>query len=70
MRIRIIALENLVISLLATEDEREVVGKMAAYISPRGGRTHRMTTLASAHMIDLLKRARRFEAKPEGGPVC
>jgi hypothetical protein len=44
---------------------------MAAFVAPRSGSTpHPMTTLASAHMTDLVERAGRFDAKPLGGPAC
>ena len=73
LHIRVIALENLLIALLATasKEQREVARSMAGYIAPRAGATrHPVTTLASAHMIDLLDRAGRFEAEPEDGDVC
>jgi len=60
---RVIALENLVIAILALASERqlEVAREMAAYISPRPGFTaHRLTTHAAAHMVDLVERSSRF----------
>ncbi len=63
LHIRVIALENLVISLLATASERqlEIAREMAPYISPRPGFTrHPLTTQAAARMIDLVERASRF----------
>jgi hypothetical protein len=72
LHIRVIALENLLIALLAgaTDEQREVARNMAGYIAPRTGATaHPMTTLASAHMIDLVDRAVRFEAEPGGGQI-
>ncbi len=63
LHIRVIALENLVIALLATASDRqlELAREMASYIAPRPGFTHHpLTTHAAAHMIDLLKRAARF----------
>ncbi len=63
LHIRVIALENLVIALLATASDRqlEVAREMARYISPRPGFTsHPLTTQAAAHMIDLVERASRF----------
>ena len=63
LHIRIIALENLVISLLAaaSDQQLEQAGEMARYISPRPGFTHHpLTTHAAAHMIDLVERASRF----------
>jgi len=63
LRVRVIALENLVIALLAEGSDRpvEIVREMAAYISPRPGLTHHpLTTHAAAHMIDLVERAAHF----------
>jgi hypothetical protein len=63
LHVRVIALENLLISLLATASDRqlELAGEMAAYIAPRPGFTHHaLTTQAAAHMIDLVERASRF----------
>ncbi len=63
LRIRVIALENVVIALLSQASDRqlEMAREMAAYISPRPGFTqHPLTTHAAAHMIDLVERAYRF----------
>lgn len=63
LRIRVIALENLVITLLADASDRQLdlAREMAAYISPRPGSTHHpLTVHAAAHMIDLVERAGRF----------
>ena len=63
LQIRVIALENLVIALLAEGSERqlELAHAMAAYISPRPGSTpHRLTIHAAAEMISLVKRAGAF----------
>ena len=63
LRIRVIALENLVIALLAdaTDDQRMLVRDMADHISPRPGYTpHPMTLRAAAEMRSLLERADRF----------
>ena len=65
LHIRVIALENLVIALLATASDRqlELAREMARYISPRPGFTpHPLTTHAAAHMIDLVERASRFRS--------
>lgn len=42
LRVRVIALENLVITLLVETSERQLIlaREMAAYISPRPGATH------------------------------
>lgn len=63
LRIRVIALENLVITLLAGTSDRQVdlAREMAAYISPRSGVTHHPLTIhAAAQMIDLIARAGHF----------
>jgi hypothetical protein len=63
LRVRVIALENLLISLLATASDQqlELAREMAGYISPRPGFTHHPLTIhAATHMIDLIKRSSRF----------
>jgi hypothetical protein len=63
LRVRLIALENLLISLLATASDQqlELAREMADYISPRPGFTdHPLTAHAAAHMIDLIERSARF----------
>lgn len=63
LHVRVIALENLVISLLATASDTQLehASEMARYIAPRPGFTrHPLTTHAAAHMVDLLERAVRF----------
>lgn len=63
LRVRVIALENLVISLLArtADEELELVREMAAYISPRPGFTHHPMTLhAAVQMLSLVARASQF----------
>lgn len=65
LHIRVIALENLVIALLATASDRqlELAREMASYIAPRPGFTHHpLTTHAAAHMVDLVERASRFRS--------
>lgn len=65
LHVRVIALENLVIALLATasDEQRARAKEMAAYISPRPGFTqHPLTTHAADHMIDLIERASRFDS--------
>jgi hypothetical protein len=62
LHIRVIALENLVIFLLAaaSDQQLELAREMAPYISPRPGFTpHPLTTHAVVDMIDLLERASR-----------
>lgn len=63
LRIRVISLENLLITLLAEGSDRqfEVVRKMASYISPRPGFTpHPLTIRAADHMNDMIDRAEHF----------
>jgi hypothetical protein len=63
LRIRVIALENLVITLLAEASDRQLdlVREMAAYTSPRPGFTHHPLTIhAATQMINLVERAGRF----------
>jgi hypothetical protein len=65
LQVRVIALENLVIALLAesSEAQRELAHEMAAYISPRPGFTrHRLTVHAAAQMLHLVERAGQFDA--------
>lgn len=63
LRIRLIALENIVIALLAGADDcqRALIREMADYISPRPGYTrHPLTLRAAGEMRSLLDRADRF----------
>lgn len=63
---RMIALENLVMSLLATatEQQLELVRDVATYIVPRPGFTrHPLTIQASAHMLQMLDRAALFRGE-------
>ena len=68
LRVRVIALENLLIALLADASERQLdlAREMAAYISPRPGSTHHpLTVHAASQMIDFVERARNFrQTKP------
>jgi len=63
LRVRVIALENLVIALLADASDRQIerVRELAAYISPRPGFTHHPLTIhGAAHMVDLVERSSHF----------
>jgi hypothetical protein len=63
LRIRVIALENLVIALLAQSHgrQRDLARELAAHISPRPGFTqHRHTVHAAAQMVHLVERADHF----------
>ncbi|MEO7055388.1 MAG: hypothetical protein ABI281_13870 [Caldimonas sp.] len=68
LQVRVIALENLVIALLAesSEVQRELAREMAAYILPRPGFTrHPLTIHASGHMLHLVERAGLFAASSD-----
>jgi len=61
----VIALENLVIMLLAegSDKQREFAREMATYISPRSGFTHHPLTIqAATHMNDLVDRAIHYRS--------
>jgi hypothetical protein len=65
LQVRVVALENLVIALLAesSQAQRELAREMAAYISPRPGFTrHPLTLHAARHMLHLVERAEHFAA--------
>lgn len=67
LHIRVIALENLVIAMLAKGSDRQLdfVREMADYISPRPGFTpHRLTIGAAHEMNSLVERASRFRRAP------
>lgn len=64
LRVRLIALENLVIALLAhSSDHVQMTAReMTEYISPKPGATrHWLTTHAATHMIDLLERSKHLQ---------
>ncbi|MEO5613171.1 MAG: hypothetical protein ABIT68_10585 [Sphingomicrobium sp.] len=63
IKVRLIALENLVVALLAEapESQSELVREMARFISPRPGMTpHRLTTEAARNMLALVERAAHY----------
>jgi hypothetical protein len=67
LRIRMIALENMMIAVLAEGSDRqlEVAREMAAYIAPRPGfAQHPLTVQAADHMTDLVERAIHFRTVP------
>jgi hypothetical protein len=69
LRIRVIALENLVIALLAQAPAAQLAlaRAMADYISPRPGFTpHHLTLRAADEMRSLVDRAGQFRAAPAG----
>jgi len=70
LRVRVIALENVLISLLTTASDHQLqlIREMADYISPRPGFTpHPLTIHAAEHMVDLVDRSARFRSHGEGG---
>ena len=65
LRMRVIALENLMIAVLAegSDQQRQLALNMGGYIAPRAGATqHPLTVQASHHMTDLVHRADHFRA--------
>ena len=65
---RLIALENIIVALLADapESQSERVREMADFISPRPGKTpHRLTIEAARNMLALVERADHYRSKPE-----
>lgn len=67
LHVRVIALENLIIALLAESSDRhlDLARDMAAYISPRPGYTrHPVTLHAAAQMLHLVDRAGLFRSAP------
>lgn len=67
LRVRVIALENLLISVLAegSDQQRQAAREMADMISPRIGFTqHSLTIRAAQHMTDLVDRANHFRTLP------
>ena len=65
LRVRVIALENLMIVLLAKGSDRQLTlaREMATYISPRAGFTHHPLTLqAAAHIDGLVDRALHYRS--------
>ena len=68
LQVRMIALENLVIALLAdaSEVQLQLARDMAAFISPRPGFTpHWLTLHAASQMRSLLERAGWFRSAPD-----
>ena len=66
LHVRVIALENLLIALLAAASDREleVARNMASFLLPRPGFTrHPLTLQAAGHMTDLIERAARFRSE-------
>ena len=64
--VRVIALENILISLLATATDHQLklIREMADYISPRPGFTAHPLTIQRSIWVDLVV---RFRTQGEGG---
>jgi hypothetical protein len=63
LHIRAIALENLVVAVLANASGKqlELARDMAGFVAPRAGFTqHPLTCRAATHMTDLIERSARF----------
>ncbi|MDP3169151.1 MAG: hypothetical protein Q8M91_02310 [Polaromonas sp.] len=63
LQVRVIALENLLIALLAeaSDSQRRLARDMASYISPRPGYTpHTLTLHAATQMLHLIERGELF----------
>lgn len=63
LRVRVIALENLMIAVLSegSERQREMAREMAGYIAPQPDNTqHPLTVQAARHMTNLVDRALHF----------
>lgn len=70
LHIRVIALENLMIAVLAEGSgrQRQLAVEMAAQISPRPGFIqHALTVQAADHMTDLVHRAMHFQELSQSG---
>lgn len=68
IRVRLIALENLVVALLAggSETQLEAIREMASFILPLEGKTnHRLTIEAARNMVALVERADHFKKRAE-----
>lgn len=66
LAVRLIALENIIVALLADapESQSERVREMGSYISPRMGKTpHRLTIEAGRNMLALVERADHYRSK-------
>lgn len=68
LTVRLIALENIIVTLLADapEIQSERVREMAIFISPRPGSTpHRLTIEAARNMVALVERAAHYRSKSQ-----
>lgn len=66
LRVRVIALENLMIAVLAegSDRQRDIARQMADYIAPRPGHTpHPLTIQAAHHMTEMVGRALHYRSR-------
>lgn len=66
LHVRVVALENMVLALLAAASDRQLkfARAMPAFVLPRTGATaHPLTILAAGHMTDLVERASRLDGQ-------
>lgn len=71
LRVRVIALENLLIAVLAEGSDKQiaVAREMAEYIAPRSGSTqHPLTVKAGNHMASMIERALHFRTVEPPSP--
>ena len=64
IRVRLIAIENIIVALLANapDDRLELIREMADFISPRPGMTpHRLTIEAARNMLAIVERAEHYK---------
>lgn len=62
-RVRLIAIENIIVALLADapDDRLELIREMATFISPRPGMTpHQLTIEAARNMVAIVERAEHY----------
>ena len=67
IRVRLIALENIMVALLAgaPESRSDLIREMAEFISPRPGTTpHRLTIEAARNMVAIVERAGHYKRGP------
>ena len=63
LRVRLVAIENILVAMLAAapESQLDLIREMAAYISPRSGKTpHRLTVEAARNMLAIIERAEHY----------
>ena len=70
LRFRVVALENLLVALLAegTSGRLDRVREAACHVTPRRGCTdHPLTLLAAAQIVHIVERARHVKKNPAEG---